>query len=300
VRAQEREARKAKAIRLRLAGYSRSQIARALGVKSGGGALDRWLRGTPPPAWTKRPRAQDDVRERAASWRRQGHSYREIQAALGTSRSTLSEWLRNIPLTEEHRAALAEKSLTASRRRAAAVHAASRARDRRLSKEAADQVGTLSHRELFVAGVVAYWAEGAKTKPWGRREGVDFINSDPDMVRLFLNWLDLVGVSKEDLTYRVAIHENADIAAALRFWSDVVETPAELFLRPTLKRHNPRTPRKNVGRRYHGCLAVEVRRSADLNSRIRGWFDGIVAGSLHPGRPDPATSADGFNERAPY
>jgi transposase len=287
VRADEREARKAKAIRLRLSGYSRSQIAQALGLKSGGGALDRWLRGTPTPPWTTRPRAKDELRERAVSLRRQGRSYREIQGALGASRSTLSLWLKDIPLTEEHRAALAAKALTASRRRAAALHAASQARDWRLSKEAAQQIGTLSHRELFVAGVVAYWAEGAKTKPWGKREGVDFINSDPDMVRLFLNWLDLVGVSKEHLSYRVAIHESADVETALRFWSNVVQAPPEQFLRTTLKRHNPRTVRKNVGDRYHGCLVVSVRRSADLNSRIRGWFDGIVTGSVKLRQPEP-------------
>ena len=200
--------------------------------------------------------------------------------------SSLSLWLRGISLTEEHRIALADKRLTAVRKRAATLRAASRARHTRMSTEAADQIGTLSHRELFVAGVVAYWAEGAKTKPWGRRAGVNFINSDPDMIRLFLNWLALLDVPKVDLAYRVSIHESADVQGALRFWSDVVDTPAEQFLPTSLKRHNPRTQRRNIGDAYHGCLVVSVRRSTDLNSRIRGWFDGIVAGSPHPGRPD--------------
>jgi hypothetical protein len=301
VRAGDREARKATAVRLRLAGYSRSQIARALGLRSGGGALDRWLREVPAPAWTKRPRAQDQLRDLAVRLRRQGRSYREIQAVLGVSKSSLSFWLRDVPLTEEHRIALAEKRQTAIRRRAAAVRAASRARDRELANEAAAQIGSLSEQELFVSGVVAYWAEGAKTKPWGKRERVELINSDPAMVRLFLRWLDLVGISKDDLTYRIAIHESADTDAALRFWSDVVQAPPDRFLRTTLKRHNPRTVRKNVGHGYHGCLVVSVRRSADLNSRIRGWFDGIVASSEEVGEaPGRLPMADALRELGPY
>jgi hypothetical protein len=50
------------------------------------------------------------------------------------------------------------------------------------------QVGRLSERELFVAGVAAYWAEGAKDKHahGGRRaERVTFVNSDSTMITLF-------------------------------------------------------------------------------------------------------------------
>src|SRR5215472_12411772 len=46
--------------------------------------------------------------------------------------------------------------------------------------------------------------------------------------------------------------------------------PAQ-FSDPTLKRHNPKTVRKNVGDDYHGCLRIDVRRSAGLYRRIEGW-----------------------------
>jgi hypothetical protein len=278
VSSQEPAARKTRAVQLRLAGLSRSQIARALGLKSGGEALDRWLRGIPAPEWTKRPRAKGHLRRRAVELRREGRSYREIESVLGVSRSSLSLWLKEIPLTEEHRAALADRKRGAVVRRAAAIRAASRARDRRLVQEAVAQIGHVTEGELFIAGVVAYWAEGAKTKPWGKRERVDFINSDPGMIRLFLAWLDLVGVSDADRTYRVSIHESANVEAAVRYWLDIVGVPADRFLRTTLKRHNPRTNRRNVGDNYRGCLTIAVRRSTDLNSRIRGWFAGIVEG----------------------
>jgi len=167
------------------------------------------------------------------------------------------------------------RQLEAAKRGVRTIKARRRDRDRRIANQAAAQVGALTRDELFIAGVVAYWAEGAKSKPW-RNRLVRFINSDPGMILLFLAWLDLLGITQELVAFRLAIHESADVDDALRFWSGVVGVPIEEFKRTTLKRGNPRTTRRNVGEAYHGCLRVEVRRSRELNTRIRGWSEGIL------------------------
>ena len=125
--------------------------------------------------------------------------------------------------------------------------------------------------------MVAYWAEGAKNKPWRSGQGITFVNSDAGLVRLFLRWLSLVGVGADRIRYRLLIHVSADVDASLRYWSEVVGTPAEAFDRTSLKIHNPTTVRRNVGETYHGCLTVRVLRSADLNLRIEGWCEGLAA-----------------------
>ncbi len=102
-------ARREQAVQLRLAGLSRSQIADAMGLRSGGQALSRWLRGVPPPEWTRRPRAKDDLRAQAVAMRKEGRSYREIRDVVGVSKSTLSLWLRDVPLTEEQQQALTRR-----------------------------------------------------------------------------------------------------------------------------------------------------------------------------------------------
>jgi transcriptional regulator with XRE-family HTH domain len=267
------------AVQLRLAGLSRSQIADALGLRSGGQALSRWLRGVPPPAWTKRPRAKDDLRETAVAMRQKGHSYREIREVVGVAKSTLSLWLRDIPLTEEQQRALTLRAPVGASKRARAIRASAAQRRARIQADALAQIAELSESELFVAGVVAYWAEGAKDKPWRTGTRVEFLNSDPAMIQLFLSWLTLVGIEQDRLQFRVHIHESADVAGAEGFWAQAVGVPQESLERTTLKRHNPKTVRKNVGEDYHGCLCVSVRRSADLNLRIAGWFEGIAAGA---------------------
>jgi len=166
------ESRRDEAVALRRAGMSMSQIAAALGLRSGGGRLHEWLRGVPPPAWTARPNAKDHLRAQAIEMRGSGLSYREIREQLPVSKSTLSLWLRDVPVSEEHRDAMRRRALESSSSRAETNRALG-ARRRVDTREAARrQVPELAESELFVAGVVAYWAEGSKNKPWRSGESV--------------------------------------------------------------------------------------------------------------------------------
>lgn len=137
-------------------------------------------------------------------------------------------------------------------------------------------MGDLCDREVFLAGVVLYWAEGAKDKSYSRRERLHFINSDPNVIIFFLRWLDVLGVERERLRFRVSIHESASVTAAQQFWADLVGVEAATFQKPTLKKHNPKTTRKNTEEAYRGCLIIYVLKSADLYRRIEGSWYGIV------------------------
>ncbi|MFI9393765.1 hypothetical protein ACIG53_23145 [Streptomyces bauhiniae] len=265
------------AIALRRQGMSLRQIRDHLKIHNND-LLNRLVHGEPAPEWTKRPNAKDDLRERARELRLQGWTYNEIQAELGCSKSSVSLWVRDLPRPEpkcgpEEQRARMNAGLARLR--------TAQDQDRAAAKQAAaDAIGALTKRELFIAGVALYWAEGAKDKPHRRSEVLQFINSDPNVIRLFLRWLDLLEVPRSRLTLRVSIHETADVGRAENYWADVVGVDVAAFSRATLKKHNPRTVRKNTGDTYRGCLVVYVRQSADLYRRMEGAWYGIVgAGS---------------------
>ena len=65
---------------------------------------------------------------------------------------------------------------------------------------AAGQIGVLSKREVIIAGAIAYWCEGAKSKPHQLREQVIFINSDPGLIKFFLLFLREAGVEPSQVT----------------------------------------------------------------------------------------------------
>lgn len=141
---------------------------------------------------------------------------------------------------------------------------------------AATEIGPLSDRELLIAGAIAYWCEGCKSKPHRRADHVTFVNSDPDLIRFFLRFLDHAGIAQDRVTYRVHIHESADVPASERFWLEVTAASPAQFKKSSLKRHNPKTVRKNVGADYHGCLRIDVIRSAVLYQKIEGWAIGAM------------------------
>jgi hypothetical protein len=190
--------------------------------------------------------------------------------------ASLSLWLRDIPLTDQQRRRLLERRVANGRARGLANQERRLRREAEIRRAATEQVGRLSQRDLFVAGVIAYAAEGSKRKPWLTSCQVQFVNSDPGMIRLFLAWLDLVGVDRDAVKFRLAIHEDADAGRALNEWAHILAVSPQRFHRTTLKRGNPRTRRRNVGKDYRGCLVVHVRRSGDLNKRLEALFQSIV------------------------
>jgi hypothetical protein len=149
-------------------------------------------------------------------------------------------------------------------------------REAEIRRSTAADIGQLTERDLFIAGVVAYAAEGTKRKPWTTSVTAKFINSDPRMILLFLRWLALMGIERPNLSFRVAIHEDADVEGAVRYWSEVTGVPVVGFMRTTLKKGNPKTRRRAVGPAYRGCLVIGVYKSGELNKQLEGWFDAVA------------------------
>jgi hypothetical protein len=282
------------AIALRRAGKSRREIKELLAITSNW-TLNEVLRGEPPQPWTWRPNAKDELRAKARDLRKQGLDYEQIVAELGVSKSSVSLWVRDLPRPPRLSYEESRKRSAEGVRRYWAVQGPIREAERQaISAAAAAQIGTLNDREIIIAGAIAYWCEGAKNKPYRRDDRVIFMNSDPALVKFFLRFLEAAGTERDGLIYSVQIHETADVDAAQRFWLDITRADPDQFRRPTLKRHNPKTLRKNTGGDYHGCLRIDVRRSSALYRKIEGWAAAAMAGTVtwnESAMPRPEASA---------
>ncbi|MFH9395864.1 hypothetical protein [Streptomyces sp. NPDC017556] len=262
-----------RAVALRREGLSRRQIRDRLHVDNND-ILNRLLEGEPAPEWTKRPNAKDDARAKARELRLQGMTYDQIQVELGCSKGSISLWVRDLPKPERRRTR--EESSAIGRRGWEATLQRRDTERRAMKGKAAGEVGEMTDRELFLLGVALYWAEGSKSKPYRTQERVTFVNSDPGMIEVFLAWLRLLGVPQERLRFHIHIHETADITAAERYWITLTGAAPSAFGKTSLKRHSPKTNRKNIGDNYRGCLSVRVLKGADLYRRIEGSWCGIV------------------------
>lgn len=215
-------------------------------------------------------------RKRAIALRKQGYSYGEIRKQVPVSQASLSLWLRHIPLTKEQQ----RKNETRGRLLGAQTRRRQRLlRREELKIEASESLPRLVKDPFFVLGLALYWAEGSKQKPWNVSEAVRFSNSDSRAVVLMQKWFCLFGgTTKEELIYRLHIHETADIERAKEIWANSLGISADKIY-VSIKRNNS-VFRKNHTRNelsdYKGLVAVMVRKSAEFNRLIEFWVQGCV------------------------
>ncbi|BCJ66282.1 helix-turn-helix domain-containing protein [Polymorphospora rubra] len=260
-------------------GLAAREIGRLLGV--GKDRLYELLRGVPAPAWTRRPTAKDELRSSALRLRAEGWSVPEIATELAVAKSTAYLWVRHLPLDNDSPQAKERREAAQDLRRARTIQ-------RRQSKDAAEGaararaaawVGRPDDRELLLLGAVLYWSEGTKGKPHRKQYELHLINSDPRLIEIFLRFVELVGMSRQELRYRLSIHETADVDASARWWGERLGIDSDRFQKPLIKRHKPLTSRMNTGPDYHGCMTVRVPRARELYVWIEGVLDGLAAGS---------------------
>jgi transcriptional regulator with XRE-family HTH domain len=147
--------------------------------------------------------------------REEGLPLSAIAARLGVAKSSVSIWTRDIELSPEQHAALRalnpiyDNQLRGQEgRRASALAARSEAQ--RHGRELARRADP-----LHVKGCMLYWAEGTK-----RRNTAIFVNSDLNMVRLFLRFLrECYGVVDDRVALSVNCYEtNGMTAGEITAW----------------------------------------------------------------------------------
>ncbi len=215
-----------------------------------------------------------ELKARAMKLRFSGKSYKEIKEALGTPKSTLSYWFRDLSISTELRESLQEKKHKGAALGALVRHQNRIIRTRKIVETSKSEVGEINLDKLFLIGIALYWAEGSKQKAHNVSERVIFSCSDSKMIRIFLLWLDKIcHIKQERLIFELYIHESAAIEKAQEYWRiQLGLAGVDILVRK--KRHTI-TNRKNTASRYHGQMRIVVRRSTDLNRRIAGWIQAV-------------------------
>ena len=125
-------------------------------------------------------------------------------------------------------------------------------------------------KELKMAGVLIYWAEGAKFKGMdGKPCTVDLANSDPRMVSLFLRFLrEICGINEDKLGVQLYCYANQDVDFLKNYWYKVTKIPLKKFIKPYVRKDF--LPEK-IGKMKYGLVHI---RYADkkLLRQINEWI----------------------------
>jgi hypothetical protein len=164
-------------------------------------------------------------KERALQLRKEGKSYSEIKDILKVGKGTLSAWLGHMPLTKEQMSLVRDWNPRRIESYRATVHKRREALMLRSYQKVSNDIGILSKRELFLAGLFLYWGEGTKST----RGTVGLSNTDPTMIRFFLRWLDLMGVERKKIRIKLHVYSDMDASVEIRIWSRELGIPLSQF-----------------------------------------------------------------------
>jgi len=193
-------------------------------------------------------------REQARKLRREeGRSVKELAALLGVSRSSISLWVRDIELTTEQRNALRRRMggrIDGSRANAA-IGLERRRRAQARGRERARR-GELLH----AVGCMLFWAEGSR-----ERNAVQFVNSDPEMIRLFVHFLRSC-YAVPDTKIAVTCNLFADHEARQRgiedFWLSLVGVPRSRLRKSTVNHYSKYSQKKRRNKLPYGTCRITV------------------------------------------
>lgn len=211
-------------------------------------------------------------RQLALELRKLGLSYGEIRRVIPVPKSTLNTWFSGIRLSPEQVEAIRLRVGPESRRGIPVdTQRGRRQRIHEIRTEA--RLFAVDHLDdpLFIAGVVLYWGEGAKT-----RNHLDLTNSDPAALRLFIRWCKAYLPAEPDIQLSLHLHEGNDEEGAKTYWRSALGVPEVQFGKTFIK---PRGTGHRKNHLEHGVCRVRTRRAADNWNRVMEWID-VVASDL--------------------
>lgn len=204
-----------------------------------------------------------EIREKACSLRQEGMSVRVIAEVLGVSKGSISEWVRDIVLSEEQLLKLKSNQSHYGNQVAGSTANKEKSRAKRIAFQQAGRERAREHRPLHLMGCMLYWAEGAKA-----RNGIYFANSDPHMTVLFMCFLrEELNVADENVKLLVHCHSTdaAEIQRIEQYWTTLLGLPLSALSKTQIKKGS--NTRKNI--LENGVCSIRVY-STELAQHIYG------------------------------
>lgn len=211
-------------------------------------------------------KTNERLKKQAIALRRQGTSIVVIERTLRVARSTLSGWLKDVPLTSVQREKLTQGSLSGlTKARAASIKVKRDQKRERIQLAANEARQTLqqipeSANTLELALAMLYWGEGAKSG------GMSLGNSDPVLLRFFITAIwHCYDVPKEKIRCQLHLRMDQDAKELTEYWAATLGLPVTAFMPALYDKRTANKPTyphyKGVCQVYYGSIALQRRLS---------------------------------------
>lgn len=211
-------------------------------------------------------------KEQAIKLRYEGRSLNEICLSLGVAKSSVSLWVRDIQLTDEQKKHLTQKGFyrEAVEKRRLSRLSSEEAKRQLIISSAQKSIKKITKKQLWLMGVMLYWAEGGKTQ-----RAVRFSNGDPEMIKIMMIFFrEICEVPEAKFRGYIHIHPHLDYKKAEKYWSSISGIPLTQFFK-TYRKPNKSSQSKKDSLPY-GTFDIYVL-NTELFFRLIGWAKGVFS-----------------------
>jgi len=189
-------------------------------------------------------------REKAIELRKQEMSYSQIKKTLNISKSTLSDWLKNYPLSDKRIRELRDHNEQRIENCRETKRKKREARLKNVYDIEKKNILPLNKRELFIAGLMLYWGEGTKC----RTDGLSISNTDPSVIKFFIYWTQKnFSVRTEKMKAHIQLYSDMNIKREVEYWSNITKIPINQFTKPYIKQSSFKRINHKGGFRHGTC-----------------------------------------------
>ena len=216
-----------------------------------------------------------EIKQKAINLRKEGYSYNYIIKHVPVTKSTLSEWLHDIPFVPNR-----HKLETIGNAHIASGIYKHQAKVKNLEKadiQARSDIENLSDRDILMLGLGIYIGEGGKTAGITR-----IINSDPKIIKFTLKWLLVsLGVEMKQIKIRLFIYPDNNEKECIEYWSKQTGIPPDQFFKSIIDVRNNKKE-KNHGKLPFGTAHVSVKSFGNkdhgvyLHRLIMAWINRVL------------------------
>lgn len=206
-------------------------------------------------------RTKDKIK--AIALRKEGMSYSQIKLKLGISKSTLSGWLYDMPLSKKRINELRAHSEVRIEKYRITMQKKKDTRREAVYKQVSNDL--LHSTDVnFVAGFYLYWGEGTKSAECSTA----LTNSDPSVVRCFVSWLESLGVPRKKLKVKIHTYKDQNKLQLKKFWSKTLSVPLCNFNKTYIKQTS------SLAKTYRGMFpygtCVVMYHNRDMHEYVMG------------------------------
>lgn len=214
-------------------------------------------------------------REKAIELRMQGMSLTEITRIIPSPRNTIYCWIKNVPLTEEQKHMIGNKTAEASR-----------ANQKLASQKMCEKYAVMRNDKFqegvdfinqfkvipsdICAAVSLYWAEGKKTNAFC------MVNSDSQVILIFKKFIENhMKVPKEKIKVHLNFYDNVHTVEQVEtYWQNLLNLDASHFYKSQVNNKPQEKAGTKIGKLPYGVCTLGCGSTLELQKML-GMIDAL-------------------------